>query len=156
MPQPPEQGRRPEQLRPPFLLSSRFESKHTSQAPYDFIQAIVRDKDVDFSAFRLIQNWPDSMAKAPPSTKRWYVVILGNRPPEPVAKQVTEAITMGEPADIPDEAVAELVRRRLAETAKRPYTEIHRTPTILRRDTQKKEKLKRKIQKDSRRHNRGK
>jgi len=140
----------------PFLLSSRFESKETSQKPYDTIQAIVHDKEVDFSAFRLIQNWPESMAKAPPSSKRWYVVVLGNRPPEPIAKQVTTAIHMGEPVDIPDEAVAELVRRRLAETAKRPYTEIHRTPTILRRDTQKKEKLKRKIQKDSRRRNKGK
>ena len=59
----------------PFLLSSRFESRETSQAPYDTIQAIVREKDVaDFSVYRLLQNWPESMSKAPPSHKRWYVV----------------------------------------------------------------------------------
>ncbi len=79
MPRNPEQPPRPEVQPFPFLLSSRFESREASQVPYDTIQAIVRDKaDVaDFSVFRLLQNWPESMSKAPPSTKRWYVVALG-------------------------------------------------------------------------------
>ena len=40
----------------PFLLSSRFASKEASQAPYDTIQQIVREREVEFSVFRLIQN----------------------------------------------------------------------------------------------------
>ena len=38
------------------------------QVPYDTIQAIVREQDVaDFSVYRLLQKWPESMSKAPPS-----------------------------------------------------------------------------------------
>ena len=152
MPRPPEQPRPVENLVPPLLLSSRFESREASQVPYDTIQSIVREKDVaDFSVYRLLQNWPESMSKAPPSLKRWYVVALGNTPPEPLFTQVTEAISLGEPIPIPDEVVALLAEKRKKEIAARPYTEIHRHFTV----PHKKEKMKRKMQKNSRRHNRG-
>jgi hypothetical protein len=71
----------------PFLFSFRFDSRETSQAPYDAIQNIVRTQEVDFSVFRLIQNWPESLSKAPPSHKRWYVVVLGETPPDPCNAQ---------------------------------------------------------------------
>jgi len=155
MPRPPEQSRPVENLVPPFLLSSRFESREASQAPYDAIQAIVRNDIADFSVYRLLQNWPESMSKAPASNKRWYVVAVGNPPPEPLFTQVTEAITMGEPVPIPDEVTTMLIEKRMKEIAARPYTEIHRTFTVPRREALRKEKLKRKMQKHSRRHNRG-
>src|SRR2546425_9881313 len=44
MPRPPEQPPRTEAPRFPFLLASRFDSRETSQAPYDSIQAIVRER----------------------------------------------------------------------------------------------------------------
>src|SRR5436190_2753074 len=97
MPRPPEQPPRTEAPLYPFLLSSRFASRETSQAPYDSIQAIVRHDSADFSVYRLLQNWPESMSKAPPSTKRWYVVAIGNPPPEPLFTQVTKVINAGEP-----------------------------------------------------------
>src|SRR5690348_11006556 len=126
MPKPLEQPPRPEGSPFPFLLASRFDSRETSQAPYDTIQAIVREHEAaEFSVFRLIQNWPESLSKAPPSPKRWYVAVIGHAPPEPLFTHVTEAIQTGEPVPLPDEVVAELTRRRLNETAKRPYTEIH-------------------------------
>jgi hypothetical protein len=141
----------------PFLLSSRFESRETSQAPYDTIQAIVREQDVaDFSVYRLLQNWPERMSKAPPNNKRWYVVAIGNPPPEPLFTQVTEAINMGEPVSIPDEVTTMLIDKRVKEIAQRPYTEIHRTFTVSRKEDQRKEKMKRKMQNKSRRQNRGK
>jgi hypothetical protein len=89
MPQPPE--REPSQETPlfPFVLASRFDNRETSQAPYDAIQNIVRTKEVDFSVFRLIQNWPESLSKAPPSTKRWFVVVLGETPALPIVQEVT-------------------------------------------------------------------
>ncbi len=109
----------------PFLLSSRFESKEASQVPYDTIQAIVRDKEgvADFSVYRLLQNWPESMSKAPPSHKRWYVVAVGNPPPEPLFTQVTEAINMGEPVPITDEVATMLIDKRVKEITERPYSE---------------------------------
>src|SRR5947209_4944785 len=98
MPRPPEQPPEREMVGKPFVLSSRFESREASQAPYDTLQTIIREQQhiADFSAFRLLQNWPESLSKAPPSTKRWYVVALGARPPEPFFTQVTEAINQGE------------------------------------------------------------
>ena len=56
MPRPPEQPPQPEVSHFPFLLASRFDSRETSQAPYDTIQAIVRDHETaEFSVFRMIQ-----------------------------------------------------------------------------------------------------
>ena len=153
MPKPPEHPPHPEGSPFPFLMASRFDSRETSQAPYDTIQGIVREYEAaEFSVFRFIQNWPESMSKAPASTKRWYVAVIGHSPPEPLLAKVAEMIQTGEPVPLPDEVVAELARRRLNETAKRPYTEIHRTFTGRR----KKEKEKRKQQKESRRQNRRK
>ena len=81
---------------------------------------------------------------------------IGNMPPEPIVKQVTQALSTGEPVPLPDEVIAELARRREQEIARRPYTEIHRTFTIFRQEDHKKEKLKRQMQKQSRKRNRGK
>src|SRR5258706_10220171 len=106
MPLNPENGRQPETQPFPFLLSSRFESRETSQAPYDAIQALVRQDLSDFSVFRLIENWPASLAKAPPSSKKWYVAVIGNPPPEPIKQQVTQAIHQGEVVPLPDDVIS--------------------------------------------------
>jgi hypothetical protein len=112
MPRSPEQPPRKETQPAPLLFASRFESREASQAPYDSIQ-----------------NWPESMSKAPPSEKLWYVAVLGNTPPEPLAQQVREAINTGEVVPLPDEVIAEMARRRRIETAEHPFSEIHRSFT---------------------------
>src|SRR5437016_14160628 len=112
MPRPPEQPPRTEAPGYPFLLASRFDSRETSQAPYDTIQAIVREQEVaEFSVFRMIQNWPESMSKAPPSPKRWYVALIGHPPPEPLITKVTETIHTGEPVPLPDEVVSVMTEK---------------------------------------------
>src|SRR2546421_5695610 len=141
MPRPPEQAPQPEVAPFPFLLASLFDSRETCEAPYDTIQAIVREQEVaEFSVFRFIQNWPESMSKAPPSPKRWYVAVIGHPPPEPLLNQLTAAIHTGEPVPLPDEVIAEMARRRLTETIQRPYTEIHRTFTGRHKQGQEKRK----------------
>lgn len=156
MPGSPEHPPRPEIPPPPFLLAARFPSREASQTPYDALQGIVRDQQVELSVFRLIHNWPESMSKAPPSNNKWYVAILGESPPEPIQKRVVEAMSMGEQVALPDLVVAEMARRRLLETAKGPYIEHHRDLNIPRREDLRREKQKRKQQKNSRRRNRGK
>src|SRR5438067_47280 len=114
MPRPPEQPPRTEAPLYPFLLASRFDNRETSQAPYDSIQAIVREQEVaEFSVFRMIQNGPESMSKAPPSPKRWCVAVIGHPPPEPLVKQVIEAINQGEPVPLPDEVVSVFAAKRV-------------------------------------------
>jgi len=153
MSRPPERSPQTEAPGYPFLLASRFDSRETSQIPYDTIQAIVREQEIaEFSVFRMIQNWPESMSKALPSPKRWYVTVIGYPPPEPFFTQVTDAINQGEPVPLPPEVISEMTARRLQEISKRPYTEIHRTVTMRR----KQDKEKRKQQNQSRRRNRGK
>src|SRR5436853_2707770 len=139
MPKPPEQPR-PSEVSPfPFLLASRFASRETSQAPYDTIQAIVHEyQAAEFSVFRFIQNWPESLSKAPPSPKRWYVAVIGYPPPEPLLKQVAEAINQGEPVPLPNEVVSVMTEKRLQEISKRSYTEIHRTFTMRRKTDKEK------------------
>src|SRR5438105_12906432 len=127
MPRPPEHPPRTEAPGYPFLLASRFASRETSPAPYDSIQTIVREQEVaEFSVFRMIQNWSESLSKAPPSPKRWYVAVIGYPPPEPLLQQVTEAINQGEPVPLPDAVVSVMTEKRLQEISKRSYTEIHR------------------------------
>jgi hypothetical protein len=87
---------------------------------------------------RLIQNWPESMSKAPPSPKRWYVAVIGNPPSEPLFTQVRNTINMGEPVSLSDEVRGLLADKRMIETAQRPYTEIHRTFTVRRKTKEKK------------------
>src|SRR2546426_330196 len=131
MPRPPEQAPHPERNPFPFFMASRFASRETSQAPYETIQSLVREREeADFSVFRLIQTWSESISQAPPSEKRWYVAVIGHIPPEPLAQQVREAITTGEVVPLPDEVIAQLAERRRIETAQRSYTEIHRTFTL--------------------------
>src|SRR2546421_6778920 len=146
MPRPPEQPPPTEAPGYPFLLASRFDSKETSQAPYDTLQAIVREQQTiaDFSVYRLIQNWPESMSKAPPSPKRWYVVVLGETPPEPFFTQVRDALQLGEPVAIPDEVTTLLAARRMEIAPQRPYTEIHRTFTARRKTKEQKKKPRKK------------
>ena len=144
MPRQPEQPPQTEAPRYPFLMASRFASREISQAPYDTIQAIVRDQEAsEFSVYRFIQNWPENLSKAPPSPKRWYVVVLGETPPEPFFTQVRDALQLGEPVPIPDEVTTLLVARRMEIAPQRPYTEIHRTFTA-RRKTKEKQKKPRK------------
>src|SRR3989442_4996229 len=142
MPRPPEQPPRTEVPLFPFLMAARFDSRATSQAPYDSIQTIVREQNVDFSVYRFIQNWPESISKAPPSPKRWYVAVIGHSPPEPLLTQVRESINTDYPVPIPDEVVSVMTEKRLTEKAKRPYTEIHRTFTGKRKDREKKKQQK--------------
>lgn len=153
MPRPPEQPPRPEAQPFPFLLASRFDSRETSQVPYDNSQTILRERQdvADFSVFRILQNWPESMSKAPPSLKRWYIAVIGNPPPEPLLAKVTASIMMGEPVMLPDEVVSVMAEKRLKEAAKAPYVEIHRTFTARR----KKDKETKRQRKNSRRRNRG-
>src|SRR5256884_6986491 len=141
MPRPPEQPPRTEAPGYPFLLASRFESRETSQAPYDTIQAIVREHEVaEFSVFRMILSWSETLFKAPPSPKRWYVAVIGHSPPEPLLTRVTEAINQGEPVPLPDEVVSVMTEKRLQEISKRSYTEIHRTFTLRRKTDKEKRK----------------
>jgi hypothetical protein len=115
----------------PFIHSSRFENEKEAINSYDAVQQILRDQDGDLgiSAYRLLQNWQEE----PPSNKPWFVIVLGETPPGPVATQLVEIINQGETTLIPDEVIAKLAKIRLdnmekLQDANKTYLERHYTP----------------------------
>ena|SRR5438128_1425873 len=146
MPRHPEQGRRPEQQLPSYHLAARFREDTVSQTVYNQAQQIIQTSDCDLSAYRFIR--PSQVAKEPP----WYVVVLGDVPPEPLQQRFEEVLKPGERVSLPAEALVPLYQRRLHEIKKGSYVEAHH-PITMRR---KQEKGKRKMQNKSRRRNRGK
>ena len=146
MPRHPEQGRRPEQPLPSYHLAARFREDSVSQRVYTQAQQIIHTTDCDLSAYRFLR--PSQVAKELP----WYVVVLGEVPPEPLQQQFEAVLQPGERVSLPAEALIPLYQRRLQEIQKGSYVEAHH-PITLRR---KQDKDKRNMQKKSRRRNRGK
>jgi hypothetical protein len=116
----------------PFIHASRFEYENLSIEVYDKLESINReskDKNTYVSVFRLFQNWQEAEA----SNKPWFVVILGETPPEPIAKEMLQTLSIGERTMVPDEVIAALAARKLeltdeyAETED-AYVEMHHQP----------------------------
>jgi hypothetical protein len=146
MPYHPEQGRGIEQQLPSYHLAARFREDSVSQTIYNQAQQIIHATDCDLSAYRFLR--PSQVAKEP----LWYVVVLGEVPPEPLQQQFEAVLKSGERVTLPPEALVPLYQRRLQEIQKGSYVEAHH-PIAMRR---KQDKDKRKMQNKSRRRNRGK
>jgi hypothetical protein len=82
------------------------------------------------------------------------VFVIGQTPPQAVEEKITEILGQGEMASVPEQAVAQLYQRRLEEIQKGEWVEQHYQLQPQRRNPNN-DKLKRKIQKESRRRNRG-
>src|SRR5437588_1308775 len=94
----------------PFIHSYCFRKEEAAITAYDTIQQILRDEnEINVSAYRLFQNWQE----AEPNNKPWFVIVLGDTPPEPIARKMLTALKTGEIAPLPDEIIAELARRTL-------------------------------------------
>jgi hypothetical protein len=148
MPRHPEQGRRPEQQLPAYHLAARFREDTVSKQVYDQAQHIIHTTDNELSAYRFLR--PSQIAKEPP----WYVVVLGDTPPEAVHQQFEEVLKPGERVSLPAEALVPLYQRRLQEIKKGSWVE-HHTDLHAQRRNPNKDKGKRKMQDKSRRRNRG-
>jgi hypothetical protein len=82
------------------------------------------------------------------------VFVIGQTPPQAVEAKITQILGQGEMASVPEQAVTELYARRVEEIQKGEWVEQHYQLQAHRRNPTK-DKLKRKMQKDSRRRNRG-
>src|SRR5947209_2287286 len=106
MPRPPETPRPPEHERQPYYLASRFPTKQAAEAPYVAVQTTLHDMPCDLSAYRFLRQWEE------PNAKPWYVLVLGEKPQPAVEKRLTTALSQGEVATIPQEALDGLMERR--------------------------------------------
>ncbi len=148
--QPPEPGgRRPEGQPLPYYLAARFPTKQAAEKPYKEAQETIRTMDCDLSAYRFFV--PQQLTELRP----WYVTVIGEQPSDEVHRKVTSILSQGEMTSLPDQAIDELLNRRAEQIQKGSWVEAHYTLNVQRRNP-KKEKLKSKQQKQSRRRNRGK
>ncbi len=154
---------RPEYQPAPYYLASTFRTREDAEQPYQRSQKLIYSPthDLELSAFRF-ERRPRN-PKQPPLPRPWFVVVIGEQPPEPIEQQLLEALGRGELTTLSLQAVVTLSRRRSKETKKGSWVEAHHEPgvripeaTLKLRRNPKKDKLKRKMQKDSRRRNRGK
>src|SRR5438874_1265005 len=102
MPRHPEEGRRTEQQLPSYHLAARFREDTVSQVVYTQAQELIHVNDCDLSAYRFLR--PSQVAKEPP----WYVVVLGDVPPEPLQHRLEEVLQSGERVSLPTEALVPL------------------------------------------------
>lgn len=148
MPRPPERPGSPER-RQPYYLASRFPTKQAAEQPYFSIQQTIHDVECDLSAYRFMRQGQEQ------NTAPWYVLVIGEKPTPTVEARITAALSQGEMATVPPEALHELYSRRMEEIQKGSWREHHYTINVQKRNP-KKDKLKRKAQKNSRRRNRDK
>jgi hypothetical protein len=122
MPRPPERKASFKEHQPlPYYLAASFLTKAESQAPYDKAQEI--SFHFELSAFHYERKPHDP--KMPPLPRPWFVVVLGERPPEPIERQLRGILGSGEMTTLELETVVTLARRRSEEISKRPWTEMH-------------------------------
>ncbi len=121
MPKLPEQGRRTEQEKPQYYLASRFKTKQEAAVPYYAVQETIRKYTgiLNLSAYRFKRLWED------PSDKPWYVLVLGQTPPEKVQQRLTEALSAGEMTTVPDQALLEFADRRREQSRHGSWVEAH-------------------------------
>ena len=77
--------------------------------------------DCDVSAYRFQRQWDE------PNEKPWYVLVLGEKPVPEVEKQLTTALSQGELATVPKEALAGLMDRRREQQQYGSWVEAHYT-----------------------------
>src|SRR5438067_10876754 len=121
MPRNPEQERPKEQQPLPYSLASRFKTKQEAEQPYLAAQETIRTMDCDVSAYRFLRQWEE------PNAKPWYVLVIGEKPQPAVEQRLTTALSQGELATVPQEALDGLMDRRRQQQQYGSWVEGHYT-----------------------------
>jgi hypothetical protein len=117
----------------PYYYAARYNGEHSealSKQAYTTIEQIP--EPVELSAQRLLANEPFG----------WYVVVFGDRPPQPVHNRITQALSTGELTTIPFELLAQLLQNRAEELQRSQgeRVEQHRNIVFKRKKPQPKKK----------------
>lgn len=114
-----EGNKAPEKEPQSYYLASRFHTREEAAVPYYAVQETLRTTDCDLSAFRFRRQWKE------PNDKPWYVLVIGEKPAEEVEQQLSTALSLGETARVPEEALEFFLLRRITEAVKGPWVEEH-------------------------------
>ncbi len=117
-------GRRPEGQPLPFYLAASFPTKEAAAKPYTQAQEVIRTTDCDLSVYRILV--PQQLTQPRP----WYVVTIGETPPDAIHQQMTTILSQGEMTILPEQALDELVERRAEQIQKGSWVEAHYTLNV--------------------------
>ncbi len=120
----PERPRPPEQEPHSYYLASRFPTKQAAEAPYLSVQETLHEMECDLSAYRFLRQWQE------PNTNPWYVLVIAEQPPPAVEERLTTALSQGEQASVPQEAVAFFLARRIQQSQHGSWVEGHYDPGV--------------------------
>ena len=113
MPRHPEQKRSFKEHEPlSYYLASTFKTRKDAEQPYQRVQEIVFSPtyDLELSAFHFEKKPHDP--RMPPLARPWFVVVLGEKPPEPIEQRLLETLGSGEITALPLETVVTLAQSR--------------------------------------------
>ena len=113
--QPPEGT--PEQEPVPYYHAARFRNEAPARRAYFQAQEILfNTPDADLSAHRFLLQ------------QIWHVAVLGEPPPEDLAKKLQTAFARGEPTELPPDILKVLTERQQQANRQAPWVERHYRP----------------------------
>lgn len=96
-----DQTRSTEEETPPYLRTARFTNEKDAYLSYQACQRLIRDPDVDLSAYRFQLD------------RVWHVAALGPAPPpEEIGSKIDEYLSRGEAVTLPPDIPTILLARR--------------------------------------------
>ncbi len=112
----PPEGK-PEQEPVPYYQAARFRNESPARRAYFQAQDILfNTPDSDLSAYRFLLQ------------QIWHVAVLGEPPPEDMAKKLETVFARGEPTSLPPDILKRLAERRQQATRQAPWVERHYRP----------------------------
>ena len=103
----------PKEQLPEYRKAARFPDEPTSNTAYETTRDLIHTEPCDLSLYRT--------ALMP--AMDWYVLVLGQQPPEPLRERLDQALSTGVAVELPDDVWAAFNARRLEQSGKGPWVE---------------------------------
>lgn len=126
MPKSPDHKRTFKEHQPlPYYLAATFTTREEAEQPYQRVQQMIYEptNKAELSAFHFERRPHDPQQK--PLARPWFVVVLGERPPQRLERQLREALASGEMTTLALETVVTLAQRREQHTPLGSWVEGH-------------------------------
>ena len=98
---------------PEYRKAALFPDEPTSNTAYETTRDIIHTEPCDLSLYRTALM-PDM---------DWYVLVLGQQPPEPLRERIDQALSAGVALELPEDVWRAFNARRLEQSGKGPWVE---------------------------------
>ncbi len=98
---------------PEYCIAARFPDEPTSNTAYETARDLIHTEPCEISLYRT--------ALMP--AMDWYILVLGQQPPEPLRERIDYALASGEAVELPEDVWAAFNARRLEQSGEGPWVE---------------------------------